>query len=138
MTELIAPHPVRCASPIALELFGPIVPKARPRFGRNGHAFTPGGYRTWKLTAIDQLHRQWGDSPILDTPVEVAIILAGRHQRGGDSDNIAGAILDALVQAKILKSDNLIQIPKLSIELQYHTKKAPVATVFLTKIAPHS
>jgi Holliday junction resolvase RusA-like endonuclease len=136
MTDSIASSPVLCATPVILELFGPIVPKARPRFGRNGHAYSHTGYRTWKLGAIGCLRSQWGDRPPIDYPVEVAIVLAGRHRRGGDADNIAGAVLDSLVQGEVLKSDNLVHIPKLSIEIQHNLKKAPIATIALTKIAP--
>jgi Holliday junction resolvase RusA-like endonuclease len=136
MTHSIASSPVRCATPVILELFGPIVPKARPRFGRNGHAYSAPRYNVWKLGAIGHLRSQWGDRPPIDYPVEVAIVLTGRHQRGGDSDNIAGSLLDAMTQAGVLRSDNLIHVPKLSIEIQHHRKKAPIATIQLTKIAP--
>lgn len=139
MTESIARFPVRCASTtkiLLLELAGPITPKARPRFGRNGHAYTANGYRSWKAGAIAQLTRAWGDRPPVEGAVAVDIKLTGKHLRGGDSDNIAGAILDAMVQAGILKSDNLIHLPELSIALNYNPKKEPMATIQITEITP--
>ena len=134
MTDSIASNPVRCATPIALlELPGAIVPKARPRFSQNGRAYTHRGYYQWKQMASGILGQQWGDRPTLEGPVEVVITLSGRHRRSGDSDNIAGSILDAAVQAGILKNDNLVVIPKLSIELHY-SQRPPAATILIKAI----
>jgi len=135
MSDSIASSPVRCDSPIALlELAGPIVPKARPRVTKSGTAYSPRGYQQWKQSAIFHLRQQWGDRPALGGPVEVAITLAGQHRRAGDSDNVAGSLLDAIVQAGILRNDNLVVIPKLSIELHYHQRNYPVATILIKPI----
>jgi len=134
MTDSIAPKNVRCDSPIALlELAGPIVPKARPRFSKCGRAYTHRGYYQWKQMAIGILSQQWGDRPALGGPVEVVITLSGRHRRSGDNDNIAGSILDAVVQGGILQNDNLVVIPKLSIELHY-SQRPPAATILIKSI----
>jgi len=135
MTDSIASTPVRCATPIALlELPGAIVPKARPRVTKSGTAYSPRGYYQWKQTAIAILSQQWGDRPVIEGPVEVVITLSGRHRRSGDSDNIAGSILDAAVQAKVLRNDNLVVIPKLSIELQHHVRGYPISTILIKPI----
>ncbi|WP_373538776.1 RusA family crossover junction endodeoxyribonuclease [Chamaesiphon sp.] len=77
------------------QLTGNITPKARPRLGRGG-AYLPNKYRDWKEDAIAQLLTQSRPpEPIAKTEVSIAI---GGKQRG-DLDNIAGAILDALVQS---------------------------------------
>ena len=134
MTDSIAPKTVRCATPIALlELPGAIVPKARPRFSKCGRAYTHRGYYQWKQMAIGILSQQWGDRPVIEGPVEVVITLSGRHRRSGDNDNIAGSILDAAVQGGILQNDNLVVIPKLSIELHY-SQRPPAATILIKPI----
>ncbi|WP_373546358.1 RusA family crossover junction endodeoxyribonuclease [Chamaesiphon sp.] len=94
------------------QLTGKITPKARPRLGRGG-AYLPSNYRDWKDDAIAQLLAQSRPpEPIARAKVSIAI---GGKQRG-DLDNIAGAILDALVQSGILLDDRLSVVSKLSIE----------------------
>ena len=53
----------------------------------------------------------------------------GGGQRG-DLDNIAGAILDALVQSGVLLDDRLSVVHKLSIS--HHRERSPGATIELT------
>jgi Holliday junction resolvase RusA-like endonuclease len=94
-------------------LAGRIVPKARPRLS-SGRAILPQNYREWKNGAIASLIRQKEQGVSL--PINCARIeieLSGSHL--GDLDNIAGAILDALVQAGIIKDDRLSCIYGLSI-----------------------
>jgi len=93
-------------------LTGKITPKARPRLGSGG-AYLPSKYRAWKNDAIAQLFGQrQGLPPISKCQIEIEI---GGKQRG-DCDNIAGSILDALVQANILVDDRLSVVSKLTIE----------------------
>lgn len=99
-------------------LTGKITPKARPRLGR-GRAYLPANYRDWKDDAIAQLLTQSLPlEPIIKAEVSISV---GGGQRG-DLDNIAGAILDALVQAGILLDDRISIVSKLSIE---HFPKSP-------------
>ena len=92
-------------------LTGKITPKARPRLGRGG-AHLPANYRDWKESAILELLTQSRPpDPLLKAEVSISI---GGGQRG-DLDNIAGAILDALVQAGILLDDRISVVSKLSI-----------------------
>jgi Holliday junction resolvase RusA-like endonuclease len=93
------------------KLIGIVAPKARPRFAR-GVAFLPPNYRKWKDRAIVSLQLQNQLSPI-DQPVAVTIVFQGDHK--GDIDNLAGAILDALVQAAILKDDCLSIVRQLAV-----------------------
>ena len=107
-------------------LEGSIVPKARPRVG-NGRGYLPADYRGWRQTAQVQLLSQ----PRPDKPMEdvaITITLTGKHSRRGDSDNVGGAILDALVTAGIIRDDNLKCVPELSLSLTY-SKDDPVATI---------
>jgi len=104
-----------------------IVPKARPRGTPTGRHYLPQNYRDWKQSAIWELRQQHHGEPIA-VPVQVEITLTGKHSRRGDADNIAGAILDAMVQAGILIDDNLTRIPSLSIKL-IHNGEKPSTTI---------
>jgi Holliday junction resolvase RusA-like endonuclease len=100
------------------KLTGNITPKARPRLGRGG-AYLPSKYRDWKEEAIAQLFTQSRPpQPLAKATISIAV---GGKQRG-DLDNIAGAILDALVQSGILLDDRISVVSKLSIE---HLPKLP-------------
>jgi Holliday junction resolvase RusA-like endonuclease len=100
------------------QLTGKITPKARPRLGRGG-AHLPANYRDWKNDAILQLLTQSRPlEPLAKAEVSIAI---GGKQRG-DLDNIAGAILDALVQSGILLDDRISVVSKLTVE---HFPKLP-------------
>jgi len=92
-------------------LQGEIVPKARPRFSA-GHTYLPAKYRDWKTQAIEALRAQRGELPTLS---KAAVTIVIYNQARGDIDNIAGAVLDALVQAGILQDDRLSCIPELII-----------------------
>jgi Holliday junction resolvase RusA-like endonuclease len=107
-------------------LEGSIVPKARPKLG-NGRGYLPDNYRKWKENAQAQLLLQ----PRPDTPLEDVVItinLSGKHSRRGDSDNVGGAILDALVTAEIIRDDNLKCVPSLSLTLTY-SKDDPMTEI---------
>ncbi len=52
-----------------------------------------------------------------ETPLkqaDIRIVFFGRH-RNADPDNLAGAILDALVDSGVIENDTLENIPSLSI-----------------------
>jgi Holliday junction resolvase RusA-like endonuclease len=95
-----------------------IVPKARPRIGSKG-AYLPERYRDWKNQAIIELTMQM--RPINAIERCAINIEIGKVQRG-DLDNIAGSILDALVQSGILLDDRISCVYRLSIE---HNLSAP-------------
>lgn len=97
---------------IELTLSGKITPKARPRVS-GGHAYLPANYRKWKDAAIASLRLQIPDSWQPRCGVSVSIAIGGKQR--GDADNVAGAILDALVQAGVLEDDRLSCVPSLSI-----------------------
>lgn len=92
-------------------LDGAVVPKARPRVTRRG-TFLPQRYRDWKQQAIAALVSQKTISEPLEK-VTISIELYGSHR--GDLDNIAGAILDALVQSGIILDDRVSLVKALSI-----------------------
>lgn len=120
---------------VTLEIEGPITPKARPRVTRSGQAYMPSSYRGWKTDAITQLRIQWGQANPVDFPASVTIELVGKHRRSGDADNTSGALLDAMVQAGVLKGDNLVCVPALSVNLR-HSKQPPIAFIKITPFTP--
>ncbi len=111
------------------ELLGPIVPKARARTTTNG-TYHPRRYNNWKRGAIADISDQYQGDPL--EYAEVTINLSGKHNRQGDADNVAGAVLDALVQANVLKDDNMKRVPSLTIALDWQKKAEPKATVVLS------
>ncbi len=111
------------------ELLGPIVPKARARTTANG-TYHPHRYNEWKRGAIADISSQYRGTPL--ERAEVTISLTGKHNRQGDADNVAGSILDALVQAKVLVDDNMKRVPSLTIALDWKKKAAPRAVVVLS------
>ena len=92
-------------------LSGAVIPKTRPRVTRRG-TFLPKRYREWKEEAIAILLSQRISFETMDK-VAIAIELYGSAR--GDLDNIAGAILDALVQADIIVDDRISIVKELSI-----------------------
>lgn len=95
-----------------ITVFGEPKGKARPRFTRSGHTYTPASTKKYEKLFADA----WGDlDPIEDLPVRVVITAylkipksAPKHRRMGmmsgdvipvkkpDIDNIAKAVLDGL------------------------------------------
>jgi len=119
---------------VELEIEGLIKPKARPRF--NGETtYLPEDYRQWKETTTIELIRQIKNKKIevpIKGPIHLVIEYYGRAQ--GDLDNIAGAIMDALVNAKIIDNDNVKHIPKLSIEFERTSIKSARTIIKIYKI----
>jgi len=112
---------------------GGIVPKARPRHSRSGHSYMPQNYRESQARILTTMVSQG----IPAAPLEqccVSIDLIGKHSRRGDSDNIAGSILDALVKAKILRDDNLKVVNALTISLDYDKTVEPIIKVSIHSV----
>jgi Holliday junction resolvase RusA-like endonuclease len=100
---------------LSFTLTGRVVPKARPR--HNGtQSYLPVRYRQWKVDTVRELRSLVAESELTGLPIQqasVEITLMGNHR--GDTDNLAGALLDCLVSAGILKGDRLACVPRLSI-----------------------
>ena len=124
---------------LSFTLSGEVVPKARPRLSLD-RVHLPMKYRNWKNNAIASLTKQKegmeAEFPLRG--VVIAICLRGKHHRGSDSDNILGSILDALVQAKVLKNDNMTAVTGASIYL-LHSEDAPTVTlsILVGMTSPH-
>jgi Holliday junction resolvase RusA-like endonuclease len=111
---------------LELKLHGRIVPKARPRVSR-GHAYLPANYRLWKDWAITSIIDQLPLGFRTYSQACVAVQLQGSLR--GDADNLAGAILDVLVQSQVLRDDRLSCVPKLIV--RYTKQGGPGATITL-------
>ncbi|MEO0870113.1 MAG: RusA family crossover junction endodeoxyribonuclease [Cyanobacteria bacterium J06642_11] len=114
---------------LTFELTGPIVPKSRARTTANG-TYHPHRYNNWKKDAISDLSSQYQGEPL--EQALVSIHLTGKHNRQGDADNVAGSILDALVQARVLVDDNMKRVPSLALSLDWDKKAEPMAIVVLS------
>lgn len=89
---------------------GDVPPCPRPRLTRSGKAYMPATYRTAVATIALGFRLQALEAQVdipIDAPVFVIQRFAGRLHQGRDLDNLAKTCNDALVQADILKSDNL-------------------------------
>ncbi len=119
-------------SDVTFQLSGLVTPKARPRFS-GGHSYLPQGYRHWKEAAIGELTIQaQGLILPLSPPVEVHIDYSG-HARG-DSDNLAGSILDALTGAGILADDSVTHVPRLSFQWHKSATQQAGCRILLTPV----
>lgn len=116
---------------IKFVIFGPVVPKARPRVTNNG-TYLPPRYREWRNRAEVELYRQICDRNLTEKfPLKraaVTIRLFGNHRTNSDIDNLAGACLDALTLngAGILLDDRLSCLPQLKVEYIANTPKTGV------------
>lgn len=75
-----------------LEVRMPLFSKARPRLTRFGKAYMPQAYKDSQAEMRRQLASQWTDEP-LTGPMALYLRVYGEGR--GDTDNIAGAIMDA-------------------------------------------
>lgn len=118
---------------LTISLIGKVVPKARPRFSRGSGAYLPKRYRDWKNDAIaiiqHQLPEDW--EPLERCQISIAFL--GKHNKNGDLDNLAGAILDALVGAGAVLDDRLSIVRSLSLEF-LDSKKPPETMISLLKM----
>ena len=113
----------------SFELNGPIVPKARARTTKNG-TYHPRRYSEWKSGAIADISSQYRGQPL--EYAEITISLTGKHSRQGDCDNVAGSILDALVQAGVIVDDNMKRVPSLTIALDWANTGEPKTVIVLS------
>ena len=93
---------------LALPMFG----KARPRVTAHG-TFMPLAYRQWQQSAQAALRSQWGDRLPLETVEWISVQFRCPCGRT-DLDNAIGSVLDALVQAKVLRDDNATRVPAIT------------------------
>lgn len=113
------------------------VPKARPRYDvKTKKMYLPKTYRQSQARLKKQFKAYFPAlaSPLVNYQVKVLIELYGKFL--GDLDNIAGAYLDAMVKAKILKDDRITIVRTLSVDL-VKTLKKPIYSYAIITIKPH-
>ena len=96
----------------------PLFSKARPRLTRNGHAYMPAAYKEAQGKMRRQIKEQWTEGP-LEGPISLLLRVKGEGR--GDTDNIAGAFMDA-AQGIVFVDDRVNVIPRLAIEWQKASK----------------
>ena len=114
-------NPKTAIAPVSFFLAGKVTPKARPHFNL-GQAYLPQTYREWKDDAILELRcqmRSYAAFPLSKASVE--LLLTGKHR--GDLDNLAGSILDALVQSGAIEDDSLKCVSRLLVSHDPTTKQ---------------
>lgn len=100
-------------------LNGRVIPKPRPRVTRRG-TYMPSNYIEWRNQQIAYLYDQ-DLIQQLQTPVSISVIFVGFLQ--GDADNVIGAIMDLLVEAKLIPDDSPKYVPKIVAEYQKSSKQ---------------
>ena len=80
-----------------LQVDMPLHSKARPRMTKTGHAYMAQDYRDAQAEMRRQLELQWPNEP-LKGPIALYIRLYGEGR--GDSDNLAGFLMDAAGPSK--------------------------------------
>ena len=118
-------------------LKGLVVPKARPKFNQ-GQAYLPENYRIWQEKAIIELIEQ-KQKTTMKYPIKTSIKLhiTYKGHANADADNIAGAIMDVLQQAKIIQNDNLKYIQELKLEFSKTTKKQAETLIQISELKPY-
>lgn len=103
------------------------ISKARPRsFRGQSRPYTDTVYKNWLRDAKTQLEEWWIDPPLEEVLLmEVAFYGAAR----GDLDNRLGSVLDAMVQAKVIKDDNVNVIP--NVHMSFHKAKTADARILI-------
>ena len=111
------------------ELVLPLRPmsKARPRSTRFRSApYTDRVYANWIKDAVTHLKEWWTDPPLQKTEA-IKIQLFGPAR--GDVDNRVGSVFDALVQAGVIKDDNVNVIDDLRVK--FYKRKTKDAQVII-------
>ncbi|BAY20746.1 endodeoxyribonuclease RusA [Calothrix sp. NIES-2100] len=113
---------------LTFKIPGSIPGKARPRVTRNG-TYMPPKYVEFKVSSRKFLPKV---SQPLTPPISIKIALIGSHK--SDLDNIAGTILDILVDQGILDNDSSKQVPDIHIT-RFESSKEKFAQVTLSEIS---
>jgi Holliday junction resolvase RusA-like endonuclease len=116
---------------IELRITAPVVPKPRPRMGKNG-CYLPNGYTLWESSAVLDLVTQ--TKGIQGLPIDYGIGLTikfGGHCRG-DLDNLIKSVCDALVKAQVLRDDSLSIVQ--SIYATWEKSRKPYCVIKITRV----
>lgn len=116
------------------------LPKGRPRFTRQGHAFTPAKTRQYEKELQTILRSKWRGKPLLGALcVSIAFFIERPKsnktphpvsQRVGDCDNLAKAVLDA-ANGILFEDDS--QVVRLSASKQWGNPRIVVVVREVTE-----
>lgn len=89
-------------------------PKARPRFTRQGRAYTPKGTRDYEALLKDAFNRAWGLPVLENIPLRCEVVFHVKRPKvkrdypitRPDVDNLLKAVLDAM-NGTVVKDDGL-------------------------------
>lgn len=87
---------------------GDPVVKGRPRFGKNGHAFTDKRTRDAEKRLLGFVQVEWREYPPVDIPVGLAVEFYCATRRRCDGDNLMKLVTDA-INGQVLVDDSQIQ-----------------------------
>ena len=108
----------------------PLFSKARPRLTRTGHAYMPQPYKLAQAEMRRQLLSQWKQGP-LEGPIFLELLVQGEGR--GDSDNIAGAFMDA-AHGILWIDDRVTIIPELKITWKKAPKNESLWVIHITNL----
>lgn len=95
------------------------VPKGRPRFSKQGHAYTP--QKTEQAEAVIAWTCKAGRPPRIAGPVVVATVFYCKDRRRTDLDNLVKTVLDAGTQAGLWVDDSQVtaQVALLEVDREH-------------------
>ena len=107
-----------------LDLNMPLHSKARPRMTKSGHTYMAQSYRDAQAMMQELVRKQW-DRPPMPGPIGLYLKIYGEGR--GDSDNLAGFILDAAGPSKgvpgiLWEDDRVSVIPLLIVDWEKASK----------------
>lgn len=114
------------------------MPKARPRamiMGGRIHSHHSHEYLAWMQEASGQFAIQWAGNPTIKAIKKLSIQFWGNSAKC-DVDNLAGAVMDALVKAGILFTDNVNSIPHLETAWERIGKQESPRIEVILELAP--
>ena len=106
---------------------------SRNIFVRNGRIVNVPSklYKEWHEHAVLQLRTQFKNLQITDYPVAVDIVIYYGTKHRHDLDNALGSIMDTLVDAEVIKDDDIEHISQITIQHSGLDKLKPRCEIFL-------
>lgn len=106
---------------------------ARNLFVRNGRIINVPSklYKEWNEQAIYQLKNQFQNLQVAEYPIDINIVVYYGTKHRHDLDNALGSIMDTLVDAQIIKDDDVEHISQITIQHGGLDPKNPRAEIFL-------
>ena len=108
--------------------------KNENKFNRvTGRVFKSERFRSWHSSAMLQIARQRKPLQPIEDPVKVSVVFAHGDNRRRDGDNGLSAIMDLLVDAKVLADDCWKIVKEISV-LNTIAPKQPKTEIYIERI----